>query len=111
MEIRDNEKVCIITPLSTKINEYETSKIIKEISNESRSVALDLSCVQDCTIDFLEKLQNICSIKKIGIFNISSDLFALFNVMNIDKFAKLFVSELDFEEDARQIINRRFKIV
>ena len=30
--------------------------------------------------------------------------------MNADKFARLFVSELDFEEDSRQLINRKFPI-
>ena len=111
MEIRDNEKLCIIAPLSKTINNYEATRIIKEIEGESRSVALDLSYVTDCTIDFLEKLQNICSAKKVGIFNISSDLFALFNIMKIDKIAKIFVSELDFAENTRQLINRNFKIV
>lgn len=111
MEIRDNDKLCIITPLSTIINKYESTRIIDEIQHESRSVALDLSYVQDCTIDFLEKLKNICSTKKIGIFNIPSDLFVLFNMMKVDKFAKLFVSELDFTEDTRQLINRHFEIV
>ena len=111
MEIRENDNLCIITPLCKRINEYECSRIIKEITGELRDVALDLSCVQDCTIDFLEKLQNLCIKKKVGIFNISPDLFVLFNIMNLDKLAKIFVSELDFEEDTRQIINRKFEIV
>ena len=103
--------MCIISPLSTKIDKYEASRIINEITGEKRTVALDLSYVQDCTIDFLEKLQNICSKKDVGIFNISSDLFALFNIMKIDKFAQIFVSELDFKENTRQLINRHFEIV
>ena len=111
MEIRDNEKLCIIAPLCEKINEYEGSRIIKQILSDNRSVALDLNYVHDCTIDFIEKLKNICSEKKIGIFNISSDMFALFNFMEMDKAANIFVSEIDFEENTRQIVNRRFKIV
>lgn len=111
MEIRDNEKLCIIAPLCEKIDEYEGSRIIKQILSDNRSVALDLNYVHDCTIDFIDKLKKVCLEKKIGIFNIPSDLFALFNLMNIDKIAKLFVSQIDFEENSRQIINRHFKIV
>ena len=111
MEIRDNEKLCIIAPLCEKINEYESSRIIKQILSDNRSVALDLTYVHDCTIDFIEKLKTICLKKKIGIFNIPSDLFALFNIMNVDKIANIFVSQMDFEENSRQIINRRFKLI
>jgi len=111
MEIIENENLCIIAPLCGNINDYESSRIIKQILNDNRSVALDLSYVHDCTIDFIESLKTICLKKKIGIFNIPSDLFVLFNVMNIDKIANIFVSQIDFEENARQIINRRFKII
>ena len=45
------------------------------------------------------------------MFNIPSDLFVLFNVMNLDKSLELFVSEMDFEENAHQLINRKFKVV
>ncbi|GEM_PF-1835275 len=111
MEIKENDNLYIIAPLSPKLNEYETNRIIEEISKESRSVALDLNYVQDCTIDFIEKLKELCRTKKIGIFNISSDIFVLFNIMKMDKFANIFVSQLDFEENSRQIINRCFQVV
>ena len=59
---------------------------------------------------FKHELKSI-SCKDLGIFNISSDIFVLFNIMDIDKYAKIFVSELDFEEDARRLINRKFTII
>lgn len=111
MEIRDTEKVCIFAPLSPKLDRYESSRILDKISKESRDVALDLRFVQDCTIDFIETLRKIATCKNIGIFNIPSDIFVLFNVMQIDKTVKLFVSESDFEEDTRQLINRQFSII
>ena len=111
MEITDNENLCIIAPLCDKINEYESSRIIKQILGDDRSIALDLKYVHDCTIDFIENLKDICLKKKIGIFNIPSDLFVLFNIMDIDKIADVYVSQIDFEENTRQIINRRFKII
>lgn len=111
MEIRDNENFCIIIPLSHKLDKYESQRIINEIEKEPRKIALDMTNVQDCTIDFIENLKSICFNREMNIFNIPSDLFTLFNFMTLDKIAKLYVSELDFEENTRQLINRRFKIV
>lgn len=111
MEIRDTEKVCIFAPLSPKLDKRESSRILDKISKENREIALDLRFVQDCTIDFIETLKEIASIKSIGIFNIPSDIFVLFNIMQVDKTAKLFVCEPDFEENSRQLINRQFSIV
>lgn len=111
MEIRDNDKFYIIAPLNPKLDKREAVRISAETLNENRLIGLDLRYVYDCTVDFLEELRKLCKIKDIGIFNINSDIFTLFNYMNADKFARLFVSELDFEEDSRQLINRKFTIV
>lgn len=113
MEIRSNDKIYIIAPLSEKLGQYETNRIKKEIFTETscENIALDLARVSDCSIDFIETLKELSKSKKIGVFNIASDVFALFNYMNLDKNVNLFVSELDFIENARQIINRKFQLV
>ena len=113
MEIRSNNKIYIIAPLSPKLGRYETTRIAKEIVNETsnESIALDLANVTDCTIDFIETIREIAKNKSIGMFNISSDIFAIFNYMKLDKNINLFVSELDFRENTRQLINRKFALV
>lgn len=111
MEIRENEKLCIFAPLSDILNKNEADRLFNEIEKDSRKVAIDLSYVNECTIDFIEKLKKISEIKKIGIFNIPSNIFVLFNTMNIDKIAELYVSELDFIEEARQLLNRKFSLI
>ncbi len=107
MEIKVSDKYCIITPFSPNLNECEADKIASEI-NPNLRVGLDLSYVSDCTIEFIDKISNF---KNISLFNISSDIFTLLNVMNLDKKINLFVSELDFLDDQHRIINRRFSIV
>lgn len=111
MEIRENDKFCIFAPLNPKIDKYQSDRLFSEILSEDRNIAIDLVYAQDCTFDFLEKIKEVSLNKNVGIFNIPSDLFTLFNIMDIDKFAKLFVSEQDFLEDSRQIINRKFILV
>ena len=111
MEIRDNENLCIFAPLSPKLTARETQRLFKEIENEKRTVGIDLKYVYDCTIEFITELKRVGLLKNIGIFNIPSDIFALFNIMGMDKSAKLYVSELDFVESSRQLLNRQFSLV
>lgn len=111
MEIRDTEKVCILAPLNPVLDSYESSRILKRILADSREIALDLRFAHDCTIEFIEMLKEAAALKNIGVFNIPSDIFALFNFMQVDKFARLFVSETDFEEETRQLINRQFAVL
>jgi hypothetical protein len=111
MEIRESDKVCIYTPLAPRLNAYECSRLFPSLASENKTIALDLSFVQDCTIEFIEALKNLASCRDIGVFNIQSDMFALFNLMNVDKTVRLFVSESDFYENSRRLINRKFSIV
>lgn len=111
MEIKETEKLCIITPLSTKLNKRESNRLFETLKAEIKGTAIDLSYVEECTIDFIEGLKEICKTKQVGIFNIPSDIFVLFNIMKLDKLASLYVSELDFEEESRRLINRQFSIV
>ena len=110
MEIRENNKVCIIAPLSEKIDKTICKKIFSRIQAEKRKVAIDLEYIQDFTIDFIESLRQ-CENRDLGLFNIPSELLVLLNNMNIDKSVRLYVSELDFEENTRQLINRKFAII
>ena len=111
MEIRGNSKFCILAPLFSTINKFEVEKLSKFLDNESREIAFDLSNVSNCSIDFIEFLKNIAKKNRVGVFNIHSDVFALFNIMGIDKVVDLFVSENDFELGTHKLINRSFTIV
>jgi hypothetical protein len=111
MEIREYNDTYILTPLSPRMDKRETQRLFSNIAFENKKIALDLGYVQDCTIDFLEKIKEFALQNEIGVFNIQSDLFALFNFMDLDKSVGLFVSESDFVENARRLINRKFSIV
>ena len=111
MEIRENNNICIYAPLNSQLGEYESERLLKEISKDNREIAIDLQYVENCSIDFIEAIKKISNSKKIGIFNISSDIFTLLNIMNIDKISRLFVCELDFVENKRQLINRKLSLV
>lgn len=111
MEIRDNDKICIFAPLGERLDKRESERLLKEISLETRQIGIDLKYVYDCTIDFIEALKLSAKQKQIAIFNIPSDIFTLFNIMNLDKAVNLYVSEYDFENNSRRLINRHFKLI
>ena len=109
MEIKTSKNLCIITPLSPKMDNRQTDRLCEEILAHSNDrIGLDLDFVQDCTIEFLNK---VFRFKNINVFNINPEVFALFNLMDIDKKSNLFVSEEDFLNNSHRLLNRRFSIV
>ena len=77
MEVRYNNKICIFAPLSSKLDKRVCQRLFSKLSAENRQIALDLSYVNDCTVDFCEALTDLAKEKNIGIFNIPSDIFAI----------------------------------
>ena len=109
MEIQISDKYCIITPLSTKLNEHESERINNEISTlNDFKVGIDMEYVKDCTVDFIE---NISKYSNLSLFNVQSDIFSLLTFMNLDKHLNLFVSENDFITNSHRILNRKFSLV
>ncbi len=109
MEIKTSSKYCIITPFSPKLGEIDAKKLLKEIfANRNLKVGLDMSYVNECSMEFIDL---ICQIKNLALFNITSDVFAIFNIMNVDKKVDLFVSEIDFIAEKHKLINRKFSII
>ncbi len=109
MEIQLSDKYCIITPLSQKLNIHETERINSELAFfDGIKVGIDMEYVKDCTIDFVEKISKHSGL---SLFNISSDIFALLTLMNLDKRLNLFVCEEDFIANAHRILNRKFTLV
>ena len=109
MEIILNGKRCIITPLSSILNKYESERIKESIVlHRDYIIGLNLDNVKDCTFDFIELL-NLT--KNISIFNIESNLFALFNKMNLDKHINLYNLEEDFYNNKNRLLNRNFHVI
>lgn len=108
MEIRSSQRHCILTPLSPKLDEYQTSRLNSEIKNNSSlAIGIDLSFVSDCTIEFIEAIKS----SNVGLFNIPSDIFSLFNLMSLDKVIPLYTTEEDFKLGRHRLLNRKFSVI
>ena len=110
MEIRENLKNYIITPLSPILNDYESYRVIEELNSCNKNVALNMEYVQDCSIDFFEKIKEFAQNKIIGMYNVQADIFLLLNLMDLDKKIQIFVNEEDYLSNKRMLINRRFQV-
>ena len=109
MEITTTDKYCIITPLTPKLSQREVVRLVEEMdNNQGLNIGIDLSYVNDCTIDFIDCVKKYTHI---GLFNISSDIFAILTLMGLDKRVNLFVSDNDFKSNKHRLLNRHFKLV
>ena len=109
MEVLITENKCIITPLSQKIDSIQQNRILDEVKRFTGiEVGLNLKYVSDCAVEFLEKLTQV---EKLSLYNISSDIFTIINLMNMDKIFNIYVSQLDFIESKHRVINRKFLLV
>ena len=108
MEIITSETHCIITPLSPKLDFHEAMRIKSEIEASAQDkVGLDLKYVKDCTIEFFEEIK----FSNISLFNIPSDIFVILNIFNFDKILNLYVSQTDFIDSKRRLLNRNLTVV
>lgn len=108
MEIQTSQNLCIITPLSPRLDSRETKRLENEVRlHPDKNIGFNMNYVEDCTIEFLQFAQNLNA----GFFNIQSDIFTLFIIMDIDKVAKLYTTEEDFTTNRRLLLNRKFSIV
>ena len=96
----------VISKHNTLTSFFENVLCLNKEESEDNACKIE-HVISNEFFDRLKKLTN----KELGLFNIPSDIFVLLNVMDIDKTAKLYVSEMDFEEDLRQLINRKFALI
>lgn len=85
--------------------------LLDKMDFNSKPIALDLKEVESVTEDFFTFIKNFSETTRLTLLNIPSELFALLNLRRYDKNVKMFNSNLDFFEDKRELINRKFHIV
>lgn len=85
-------------------------KIFKSIP-KNNPIALNMQNVNFINEDFLIFLKQSSADRKISLMNLQSELYVLLNLTNYDKYAKIFISENDFLDNKRAIINRKFSVL
>lgn len=77
----------------------------------SKPVALNLQDVDYICVEFLDFLKRTSSNRKISLINMQAEIFVLLNLTKYDKFAHIFLNDIDFALQKRALLNRRFAIM
>ncbi|MGN0019015.1 MAG: hypothetical protein ACI37S_08245 [Candidatus Gastranaerophilaceae bacterium] len=85
--------------------------LLDKMDFNTKSIALDLKEVESVTEDFFTFVKNFSETTKLTLLNIPSELFAMLNLRRYDKNVKMFNNNLDFFEDKRELVNRKFHLV
>ena len=89
---------------------FKLKKILKDIPSD-RPIALNLNDVDCVCVEFLEFLREVSSLRHFSLTNLQSEILVLLNLTKYDKFAPIFLSDIDFLEQKRALLNRRFVVL
>lgn len=88
-----------------------TANVAEEIygfAKECRiSPVIDMSGVENCVNDFLFMFADIAPV----LVNTSSEILSVIYMTGYDKYIRIFEDFVSFEDDRRQLLNRRFRLV
>jgi hypothetical protein len=110
---KENSAGCILN-LHSSVLTFELVFKLQKILNEfpfDKSIALNLNDVDSICVEFLDLLKETSRKRRISLTNIQAEIFVLLNLTKYDKFAPLFLSDIDFLEQKRALINRRFSVL
>lgn len=89
---------------------FELEKLLDDFS-ESKAIVLNLDEVAFVCSDFLEFLKKISSSRKISLTCLHSEILVLLNLTEYDKFVSIFLTDFDFLQQKRELLNRKFAVV
>ncbi len=85
-------------------------KTLKKFPN-NKPVALNLQNVEYICCEFLDFLKELSQKREISLFNLQAEISALFNITKYDKYAHIYLNDIDFYEQKRMLLNRNFSII
>lgn len=110
---KDNNAGCILNLHSNKLT-FESvvvlQKKIKELPT-NKSVALNMKNVDFICIEFLDFLKESARLKRVSLTCLQAEILVLLNLIQYDKFAPIFLTDSDFLNQKRELLNRRFLVV
>lgn len=78
-------------------------------NSPSKRIAIDLGNIKIAHNCFFAMLKEFAASKKLSLFNIPTDVNLLLYLMNYNSYIKLYVNEMDFIDQKRELIYRNFR--
>ena len=107
----ETEKHIILCP-NFKIFSQKAVDEVTDLINKnplSKDIAIDMGNVCSISDKFLEMINT--AENKFTLLNTPADILVIINLTNSDKNVKLFTTNIDLEEDKRELRNRKFSLV
>ena len=73
-------------------------------------LAFDMRFVKNIRENFLQFIKKCSQKNKISLFNLNSEIMALMNIRNYNKYVYIYTDESDFCQNTRAIVNRQFRV-
>lgn len=86
-------------------------KRVLEKTPKNKPLALNLQNVEYICCEFLEFLKDSSKKREISLFNLQAEISALFYLTKYDRFAHIYLNDIDFYEQKRMLLNRNFYII
>jgi len=110
---KENSVGCILK-LHSNILTFDLVFKLRKFLNQfpsNKSVALNLHDVDYICVDFLEFLKETSKSRNLALTSLQSEILVLLNLTKYDNFAPIFLNDIDFLEQKRELLNRRFSVV
>lgn len=110
---RENSTSCIFKLHSNVLTlelVFRLKKILKR-APKNKNIALNLQHVESFCAEFLEFLREFSKQNKLSVINLQAELFVLLNLTQYDEFAHIYLTDTDFVESKRALLNRRFSVI
>ena len=79
--------------------------------NRKCKIAIDMKFVKNIKESFLGFVKKHAEQNKISLININSELMALMNIKQYDKYVYIYSDVNDYFQNSRAIVNRNFRIL
>ena len=89
---------------------YNYLKSPFRLSIRRKNIAINMKNIDSVSGEFFLALKRL-SKYNISLYNVGLNLSLLFELTNTGRNVRIFVNELDFIEEKRLLVNRKFKVV
>ena len=98
----------VLLPKVSTITDKTVCEIETVLSKLTKPVVIDLDGVDSCVNNFYRLFEKYSGIT---LLNTDSKLLAMLYITKFDKFVKIYGDLVSYQDNARELINRRFHIV
>ncbi len=108
-KIRATQQEIVVDFSGAHIIASDTDSLRGLLNEHNKNIVFNLNNVENVCNDFFFLLKDLSFNKKISIHTLSFHINLLLFIMNYGQFVDLYMSESDYRESKRSLVNRKFR--